>query len=135
MPLQSKLVQLATLAAVALLAGCGEMKVKVWPFGGDSGIQERSRAPANATEYQCAGGKRIYLRRLDGGDAVWLILPERELRLDRIGTDGTRYGKGAMVLQLAENTATLNDGATSPVTGCKTGVAEPAASAGEPANR
>ncbi|MBK9018542.1 MAG: hypothetical protein IPL72_00475 [Sulfuritalea sp.] len=135
MPLQSKLVQLATLAAVALLAGCGEMKVKVWPFGGDSGIQERSRAPANATEYQCAGGKRIYLRRLDGGDAVWLILPERELRLDRIGTDGTRYGKGAMVLQLAENAATLNDGATSPVTGCKTGVAEPAAPAGEPANR
>ena len=133
MPLQSKLVQLATLAAVALLAGCGEMKVKVWPFGGDSGIQERARAPANATEYQCAGGKRIYLRQLDGGDAVWLILPERELRLDRVGSEGTRYGKGTMVLQLAENAATLTDRSTSPVTGCKTGGADPATSAGEPA--
>lgn len=135
MPLQSNLVRLATLAAVALLSGCGEMKVKVWPFGGDTGIPERSRAPANAAEYQCAGGKRIYLRRLDGGDAVWLILPERELRLDRIGTEGTRYGKGAMVLQLAENSATLTDGASSPVTGCTTGGAEPVPSAGEPANK
>ena len=135
MLLQTNLLRVTAFAAVALLSGCGEMKVKVWPFGGDTGIQERSRAPANATEYQCAGGKRIYLRRLDGGDAVWLILPERELRLDRIGTDGTRYGKGAMVLQLAENTATLNDGATSPVTGCKTGGAEPAASPGEPASK
>lgn len=133
MPPQSNLVRLATIAAVALLSGCGEMKVKVWPFGGDTAIQERSRSPANATEYLCAGGKRIYLRRLDGGDAVWLILPERELRLDRVGSDGTRYGKGAMVLQLAENAATLTDGSTSPVTGCKTGGAEPAASAGEPA--
>ncbi|MBN8475351.1 hypothetical protein [Sulfuritalea sp.] len=133
MPLQSNLVRLATFAAVALLSGCGEMAVKVWPFGGDTGVPERSRAPANATEYQCAGGKRIYVRRLDGGDAVWLILPERELRLDRVGSEGTRYGKGTMVLQLAENAATLTDRSTSPVTGCKTGGADPATSAGEPA--
>lgn len=130
MPLQPNHLRFATLAAVALLSGCGDMKIKVWPFGGDTAIQERSRRPANATEYQCAGGKRIYLRTLDGGNAVWLILPERELRLDRIGAEGSRYGKGAMVLQLAGNDATLNDGAATPVTGCKTGVAEPAPATG-----
>jgi membrane-bound inhibitor of C-type lysozyme len=135
MAMQSNPARFAALAAAALLAGCGEMKIKVWPFGGDTAIQERSRGPANATEYLCAGGKRIYLRRLDGGDAIWLILPERELRLDRIGTEGSRYGKGAMVLQLTGNDATLNDGAATPVTGCKAGVAEPAASAGDAINK
>lgn len=135
MPLQIDSARLAALAFAALLAGCGEMKIKVWPLAGDTAIQERSRSPANATEYLCTGGKRIYLRRLDGGDAVWLILPEREVRLDRIGTEGSRYGKGAMVLQLTGNDATLNDGAATPVTGCKTGAAEPAAPAADSANK
>ena len=133
MPQRMKLLQLATLAALALLSGCADMKVKVWPFGGDKTVQERPRSPANATEYQCAGGKRIFLRKLDGGEAIWLILPERELRLDRIGADGTRYGRGAMVLQLAGSEATLTDGATAPVSGCRTGIVEPAPS-GESVN-
>jgi hypothetical protein len=80
---------IAGLACVVLLAGCGEVNVRKYlPFGGDP-IQERSRTPANATEYQCAAGKRIYVRTLEGGAAVWLILPERELRLERIGTENS----------------------------------------------
>ena len=73
-----------------LLAGCGEMKVNLWPFGSDT-VQERSRTPANATEYQCAAGKRFYVRTLEGGTAVWLILPEREVRLERLGPDCARW--------------------------------------------
>jgi hypothetical protein len=117
----------ASLAAIALLlAGCGDMSIKkLNPFGGDP-VQERSRVPANATEYQCAGGKRIYVRTLDGGEAVWLILAERELRLERIGTS-QRYSKGNTVLSLSGNEAGFADGtATPPYSGCKTGGAEPA---------
>jgi membrane-bound inhibitor of C-type lysozyme len=117
----------ASLATIALLlAGCGDMNIKKYnPFGGDP-VQERSRVPANATEYQCAGGKRIYVRMLDGGEAVWLFLAERELRLDRIGTS-QRYSKGNTVLNLNGNEAGFADGtATPPYSGCKTGVAEPA---------
>ena len=56
-------------AAALLLSACGDMNLKKYnPFGGDP-VQERSRTPANATEYQCAGGKRIYVRTLDGGQA------------------------------------------------------------------
>ena len=123
--MQGKLI--ATVAAsAALLAGCGEMKMKVWPFGSDT-IQERSRAPSNATEYQCAAGKRIYVRNLEGGAAVWLILPERELRLDRVGADNsTRYGKGNITLDLTGNLAAIKDGNIIPYLDCKTGVSEPA---------
>ena len=120
----------ASLAAIALLlAGCGDMNIKKYnPFSGDP-VQERSRVPANATEYQCAGGKRIYVRMLDGGEAVWLILPERELRLERIGTS-QRYSKGNTVLSLNGNEAGFADGtATPPYSGCKTGGGEPPAPA------
>ncbi|MCX7157351.1 MAG: MliC family protein [Rhodocyclales bacterium] len=109
----------AGLAAVSLLlAGCGDMNVKKYlPFGDDT-VQERSRTPPNSTEYQCAAGKRFYVRTLEGGAAVWLILPERELRLARLGSD-TRYSNGIAVLELNGNEATLTDGAASPFTGCK----------------
>ena len=122
--MQGKLIT-AVLTSAILLGGCGEMKMKVWPFGNDT-IQERSRAPSNATEYQCAAGKRIYVRNLEGGAAVWLILPERELRLERLGADNsTRYGKGNITLDLSGNAAAIKDGNTIPFLDCKTGASEP----------
>ena len=115
----------AGLAAISLLlAGCGEMNVKKYlPFGGDSATPERSRTPPNSTEYQCAAGKRFYVRTLDGGAAVWLILPEREVRLNKIGAS-TRYSNGIAVLELNGNEATLTDGAASSFTGCKSAGAQ-----------
>lgn len=109
----------AGLAAISLLlAGCGEINVKKYlPFGSDT-PQERSRTPLNSTEYQCAAGKRFYVRTLENGEAVWLILPEREVRLAKLGS-GTRYSNGIAVLELNGNEATLTDGAASPFTGCK----------------
>lgn len=111
----------AALAAALLLAGCGDINVRKYlPFGGDTTIQERPRTPANAVEYQCAGNKRFFLRTLEGGAAVWLILSERELRLDRLGAgEGTRYSKGNTVLELGGAEATLSDGAAVSFTGCK----------------
>lgn len=103
----------ATLAAT--LAGCGS--VKVWPFGDDA-PRERSRVPADAVEYQCPGGKRFHVRWLDGGGSAWLILPDREVRLDRSGT-ATRYGNGITTLDVEGGTATLSDRALT-LTGCKT---------------
>jgi len=115
----------AGLAAISLLlAGCGDMNVRKYlPFGGDAPQQERSRTPPNSTEYQCAAGKRFYVRTLDGGAAVWLILPEREVRLNKIGSS-TRYSNGIAVLELSGNEATLTDGAASSFTGCKSAGAQ-----------
>jgi len=110
----------AGLTCMVLLAGCGEMNVKKYlPFANDT-VQERPRMPANATEYQCAAGKRFFVRTLDGGAAVWLILPEREVRLDKLGSDAAlRYGNGIAVLEINGNEATLKDGAATSFAGCK----------------
>lgn len=116
------------LTCILLLAGCGDINVRKYiPFTGDA-PQERSRTPANATEYQCNAGKRFYVRTLDGGAAVWLILPEREVRLNKLGA-GTdmRYSNGIAVLEISGNSATLTDGAAAAFTGCKAGGGEPAA--------
>lgn len=103
------------LIAASLIAGCGDMKPKIWPFG-ESGPRERAREPANAREYTCASNKSFHVRSLDGG-AVWLILPEREVRLERLGDN--RYGKGTLVLELGQDGASLVDGATTTYSGCK----------------
>ena len=84
------------------LAGCGS--VSLWPFG--ESVAEVSRKPANATEYRCDEGKVFYVRNVDAG-SVWLIAPDRELRLDRTA-DG-RYGVGRVEFALDGDKAELTD--------------------------
>lgn len=95
------------LAALSVLsAGCGS--IDLWPFG-ESGSTEVSRKPANATEYQCQGGKVFYVRTLDAG-AVWLIAPDREIRLEKsAGSTDMVYGAGKVRLEIAAQNATLLD--------------------------
>ena len=95
-----------------LLAACGS--VNLWPFGGGAAA-ERSLAPANAAEYRCEGNRRFYVRTLDA-NAVWLIAPDREIRLPRTGEG--RYGVAKVVLELSADGATLVDPPAS-FTDCK----------------
>lgn len=104
-----------------LLTGCGS--INVWPFG-EGKPQNISRGPENATEYRCDGGKAFHVRTLEAGKSVWLILPDRQVRLDRVAAEaGNRYSNGIAVLHVGEAGATLTDGAAISFTGCKTGAA------------
>jgi hypothetical protein len=94
------------LCVAALLSGCGGINLS--PFG-EPRATESSRKPANAAEFRCEGGKQFYVRTLDAG-AVWLIAPDREIRLEKLaGSTGTVYGVGKLRLELAEQSATLLD--------------------------
>jgi membrane-bound inhibitor of C-type lysozyme len=109
------------------IAGCGGMSLpSLWPLGERD--MERSRVPANSITYQCAAGKRFYLRYLDNGAAAWVILPEREFRLDKVAGDaGTRYGNGKAVLTVNGDEVALSDGPTVNYAACKVPApAEPA---------
>lgn len=75
---------------------------------GFSGPSEISRAPANATEYRCADGKRFYVRPMEGG-AMWLIAPDRELRLPKSAGAEGRYSAGRVILEISSNGASLTD--------------------------
>ena len=109
--------RLAAVLAVCL-AGCGGLP-NLWPLS--SSERERSRAPANATEYQCDAGKRFYLRTLDNGASAWIIFPEREFRLDKVAGPavGSRYTNGSAVLEMNGDQASLTDGPAIAFRDCK----------------
>jgi len=114
----------APVCLALMLSGCAGKSVKdLWPLGGES-TQERSRTPSNSTEFQCNGGKHLYVRYLDSGGSAWLIFPEREVRLDKVastpGTTGVRYSNGSAVLNVNGNEATYTDGSEISYAGCKT---------------
>jgi membrane-bound inhibitor of C-type lysozyme len=109
----------ALVCAALLLNACSSVNVNLWPFGGDK-EQDPSRTPAGATAYQCEDGKRLFVRYLDGGAAAWVILPDREFRLNKAATGaGARYSNGSATLDLKDNEATLFDGAKPTHAGCK----------------
>jgi hypothetical protein len=105
------------LLASASLAACGG--VSLWPFGDTQPRPESSRVPSDATAYQCDGGRKLYVRLIENGAAAWVILPEREFRLERAA--GSTYRVGANTLEIGGATASLSEGATRTYTGCKAG--------------
>lgn len=110
----------ALACAILLLAACGTVKnIDLWPFGGGK-EQDLSRTPAGATAYQCDAGKRLFVRTLDNGAAAWVILPDREFRLNKTAAaSGNRYSNGSATLDIKDNAATLSDGASVTHAGCK----------------
>ena len=102
-----------------LLPGCGS--VNLWPFGGESN-PDQALIPANAIEFQCAGGKSFYLRYLDNGSAAWIIFPDREFRLDKVASSGgNRYSNGIDTLDVSDKGTTLTDSSGVSFSGCKEG--------------
>ena len=83
-----------------LIGGCSSW----WPFGSSSG--EPSRVPAGATEFACAQGRTLYVRFTDDAKSAWVILPEREFRLER-STD-ERYVSETTTLSLQGDAANLD---------------------------
>lgn len=104
----SSLAQVGIIGFPLLIAGCGS--INVWPFG-ESKTASVSRGPENATEYRCAGGKTFYVRYLDAGKSAWVILPDRQVRLDKATAAGDgRYTNGIAVLNITTDGAELTDG-------------------------
>jgi len=110
---------MAAACAILLLSACSSLSLDALSFGGAK-EQDTSRAPAGATTYQCEGGARLFVRYLDQGAAAWVILPEREFRLNKSGSGAdTRYSNGNDTLELKGSEVTLFDGAKATHSACK----------------
>ncbi len=119
--MEHRITRTAALAcAILLLGACSSIRnLDLLPFGGVK-EQDVSRTPAGATVYQCDAGKRLFVRTLDNGAAAWVILPDREFRLNKTtSATGSRYTNGSATLDIKDNAATLSDGAGVTHAGCK----------------
>ena len=116
MNMKKRLGYLLGYVVISTMAGCSS--VEVWPFGEES--LERSAAPANAMEYQCAEGKKFYVRNIEKGNAVWLILSDREVALAKTEAEGgERYSNGVSTLTIKDGVARLEESPTSLYADCK----------------
>ena len=90
-------------ALVATVQGCSG---SWWPFGSSGG--EANRIPPGAVEFTCAEGKRLFVRFADDGKSAWVILPDREFRLDRSGGGSDAYANATTRLSLPGDSAQLD---------------------------
>ena len=103
-------------ASVGLFAaGCGTVE-KLW----SGGPSERSRIPAGVTEFVCDGNKILRVRFEAGEKSAWVVLPEREFRLDAVqaGPVG-RYSNGRSTLSATATEASLEEGSSVSLANCK----------------
>lgn len=103
------------LFSMLMLSGCGGFSL--WPFGGDDEVTT-SKGPAGSTEYQCDKGRKFYVRMQDSGNVAWLILPDREVGLNK--TEGAgHFSNGITTLAIEGDTAKLDDGYKHEFANCK----------------
>jgi membrane-bound inhibitor of C-type lysozyme len=114
--MRGKLAMVAVVATVAAgLSGCAQLND--WWVGE---AKELSRKPPGSTEYRCAAGKAFFLRVEPGGKSAWLILPEREFRLDQVSTaQGARYSNGRTTLNTKDDDAAIDDAGNVTYADCK----------------
>ncbi len=106
---------------IGALAACSTMKdlenVKLWPF--ESNVEtSRVYQPVNSTPYLCEGNKKFFVRTLDNGASVWLIMPDREVLLTQSGASKV-YSNGISKLNLTANDVTLEVNETTKYVACK----------------
>ena len=110
--------RIAAIGAAALLTACSG---GWWPFAGKS-ADPATRIPPGATEYTCAGNKRLLVRHTPDGKSAWVIYPDREFRLDRTGaSSGDRYTNGVSTLSVQGEEVMLDESGTRIFTECKRG--------------
>ena len=132
--------KIAGVTIVVGLSACSTVKdmtnVDLWPFS-KSAEQGQEYQPANSTPYVCNGNKKFYVRYLERGASVWLILPDREVALPQVGTSKI-YSNGVTKLDLSSDNVSLevNEAtqyvackANSPATMAKADTAKPASQA------
>ncbi|MEN9725624.1 MAG: hypothetical protein RLZZ98_1133 [Pseudomonadota bacterium] len=113
--------KLGMLVLAGSISACSTVKdmtnVDLWPFG-KGGDQGHEYQPANSTPYVCEGNKKFFVRYLDKGASVWLILPDREVALAQVGSSKV-YSNGISKLDLSGSDVSLEVNETTKYVGCK----------------
>lgn len=119
MPRRAALMSAVLSALIATLAGCGSVSMPRLSFWNNEPTELKSPRLVGATLYACEGGKQLAVRHGAAGQAVMVIFPEREFRLDPAPGAAGRYTNGRTTLTVEGNEASLNEAGSSVLANCK----------------
>jgi len=71
------------------------------------GVEEVELTPKDTTKFQCANNEFFYIKYLDENNAVWVILKDREFRLDKIEGENRTYVNSTTNLDINEGNAVI----------------------------
>jgi hypothetical protein len=93
------------------ISSCGSMKipeVSIPMLNGE--FREQSPAPKDAYSYQCEKNKKFYVKSLEGGKEMWLILPNREFGLKQVETLKNTYNNESTTLEINDPETYIKEG-------------------------
>ena len=93
------------------ISSCGSIKipdVSIPMLNGD--YRELSIAPKDAFLYQCEKNKKFYVKTLEGGKEIWLILPNREFGLKQVEGLKNTYNNEITTLEINDPETYIKEG-------------------------
>ena len=93
------------------ISSCGSIKipdVSIPMLNGD--YRELSTAPKDAFLYQCEKNKKFYVKTLEGGKEIWLILPNREFGLKQVEGLKNTYNNDITTLEINDPETYIKEG-------------------------
>ena len=106
------------LIVIAALAGCsGSGSWNPWEknYG-----REPPRTPPGAKGYACERGQRLIVRFEADAQSAWVIYPDRQFRLNRVGSgSGEQFSNGRTTLRVNDDEAMLEEAGTVQFANCK----------------
>ena len=64
-------------------------------------------SPENSIQFTCNQNQTFFLRYLEDKNAVWIILDNREFRLEKDFVDDNKYSNGKTVLEIAQGNVSI----------------------------
>ena len=105
-----------------VLAGCSAVSSITDPIKNlwSGGPQEQSRDRPGAVNYACDAGKKLTLLFDSPAKSAWVLLPDREYRLDAVASDSaTRYSNGSTTVTVSGDEVTMEEKSLVTLANCR----------------
>ena len=69
--------------------------------------EDQILSPENSIQFTCDQNQIFFLRYLEDKNAVWIILDNREFRLEKDLVDASKYSNGKTVLEISQGNVSI----------------------------
>lgn len=107
---------------VILLSSCSSLSIdkeKISSILSWESDTSEDFSPKNSIQFECAENKVFYLRYLEEKNAVWIILDDREFRLEKILDQDNKFSNNMSNLEISPENTILNTSVKTSYEQCK----------------